>query len=40
MLTATGRTMVREAVADLVGSITDVAVTDTCAGLGTDAGAV
>lgn len=32
--------MVTEAVADLVGSATEVAVTDTCGGLGTVDGAV
>jgi len=32
--------MVAEAVADLVGSATEVAVTDTCGGLGTTDGAV
>jgi hypothetical protein len=32
--------IVTDAVLDLVGSATDVAVTETCAGLGTAAGAV
>jgi len=39
-LTATGGMTVIEAVADFVGSIVEVAVTDTCAGLGTADGAV
>lgn len=39
-LTMIGRRMVRVAVADLVGSATEVAVTDTFAGLGTVGGAV
>jgi hypothetical protein len=38
--TETGRITVTVAVLDLVGSATDVAVTDTCAGEGTAAGAV
>jgi len=38
--TPTGGMMVIEAVADFVGSATEVAVTDTCAGLGTADGAV
>jgi uncharacterized spore protein YtfJ len=40
IVTATGATIVTEAVADFVGSATEVALTDTCAGLGTAAGAV
>jgi hypothetical protein len=39
-VTETGGTIVTEAVADLVGSAVEVAVTDTCAGLGTADGAV
>ena len=39
-VTPTGRLIVTDAVADLVGSATDVAVTKTCAGLGTAFGAV
>jgi len=38
--TETGGMMVRDAVADFVGSATDVAVTDTCGGFGTEDGAV
>ena len=38
--TATGGRIVIEAVADFVGSATEVAVTDICAGLGTADGAV
>jgi hypothetical protein len=38
--TETGRITVTLAVLDLVGSATDVAVTDTCAGEGTVPGAV
>jgi uncharacterized spore protein YtfJ len=40
IVTATGATIVTEATADFVGSATEVALTDTCAGLGTAAGAV
>ena len=40
IVTATGGTIVIEAVADFVGSAAEVAVTDTCAGLGTAEGAV
>jgi hypothetical protein len=40
IVTATGGMIVIEAVADFVGSATEVAVTDTCAGLGTADGAV
>jgi hypothetical protein len=39
-VTPTGRAIVTDAVLDLVESATDVAVTKTCAGLGTAAGAV
>ena len=39
-VTATGGTIVIEAVADFVESATEVAVTDTCAGLGIADGAV
>jgi hypothetical protein len=38
--TTTGATIVTWAVADRVGSATDFAVTDTCAGFGTAGGAV
>ena len=40
MVTATPATIVTVALPDLVGSATDVAVTVTCAGLGTVEGAV
>jgi hypothetical protein len=40
IFTDTGGMIVTDAVADFVGSATDVAVTDTCGGLGTEDGAV
>jgi hypothetical protein len=40
MLTATGGIIVTAAVADLLGSATEIAVIDTCAGFGRDDGAV
>jgi hypothetical protein len=40
IVTATAGVIVTEAVLDFVGSATEVAVTDTCAGLGTADGAV
>ena len=39
-LVIAGGTIVTEAVADFVGSATEVAVTDACGGFGTAAGAV
>ena len=39
-MTETGGIIVTDAVADFVGSATEVAVTDTCGGFGTEVGAV